>query len=537
VPAVTELEKFHFRHIFTGPGWGETVRAFLVFGILLLVLTAVTAQLAFKELGFGVITERLDLIHDEARFIARTVARIGRDGGSINFSQIRHNEAALRGFVEERFARHFSMDHVEIRDRFGVRQLLFSRESRGTESHPLLGSSDLLPDWPWPGEQVVRASIGRAEGEVRVGLSSEPVIEELEQLRAGLRIKVAVAAALALGVLVVGFFYVLHLVRKNRLLEQARQSAARASYVGLLASGLAHEIRNPLNAMNMNLQMLEEELQGVPLDDDDFAELLESTKSEIKRLERLVNNFLAYARPAQPRFEPKDLNSVVGEVIRFLGVDFKQSEVELQSDLEPLLPTVEIDETQFKQALINLLVNARSCLRGLLLQPRWRYGTGSAHRPANRRAPRRYDRAAEHDGQGNDVSHQPAPPAPTVGHAGDGGSTGRMSPVSREKREAELRITELRELIAHHRRRYYVEDDPEISDAQYDELERELRRARLSDPARRRRAGRAHEDLPSRNSAALTGQRVRRVGAARLAAAIAARAGRRPTGVLRRAQN
>jgi signal transduction histidine kinase len=156
---------------------------------------------------------------------------------------------------------------------------------------------------------------------------------------------------------------VLHLVRKNRLLEQARQSAARASYVGLLASGLAHEIRNPLNAMNMNLQMLEEELQGVPLDDDDFAELLESTKSEIKRLERLVNNFLAYARPAQPRFEPKDLNSVVGEVIRFLGVDFKQSEVELQSDLEPLLPTVEIDETQFKQALINLLVNARQVLR------------------------------------------------------------------------------------------------------------------------------------------------------------------------------
>jgi signal transduction histidine kinase len=130
----------------------------------------------------------------------------------------------------------------------------------------------------------------------------------------------------------------------------------------LLASGLAHEIRNPLNAMNMNLQMLEEELQGVPLDDADFAELLESTKSEIKRLERLVNNFLAYARPAPPRFEPKDLNGVVSEVIRFLAGDFKQSQVELRADLEPLLPTVEIDETQFKQALINLLVNARQVL-------------------------------------------------------------------------------------------------------------------------------------------------------------------------------
>ncbi len=99
----------------------------------------------------------------------------------------------------------------------------------------------------------------------------------------------------------VGFFYVLFLLRKNRRLEQARQSADRASYVGLLASGLAHEIRNPLNAMNMNIQMLEEELAGTPYADGaEYAELFESTKSEIKRLERLVNNFLAYARPARP---------------------------------------------------------------------------------------------------------------------------------------------------------------------------------------------------------------------------------------------
>jgi signal transduction histidine kinase len=152
-------------------------------------------------------------------------------------------------------------------------------------------------------------------------------------------------------------------VRKNRKLEHARQSAARASYVGLLASGLAHEIRNPLNAMNMNVQMLEEELQGVPgIEHEEFGDLLDSTKSEIKRLERLVNNFLAYARPAKPRFEAMDMNVVVREVLRFLELDFRQSKVELKTDLEPLLPAVEIDETQFKQALMNLLVNARQVL-------------------------------------------------------------------------------------------------------------------------------------------------------------------------------
>ena len=91
--------------------------------------------------------------------------------------------------------------------------------------------------------------------------------------------------------------------------------------------------------MNMNLQMLEEELQARPeLDESEWGELLESNKNEIKRLESLVNNFLAYARPSQPRFETRDLNAVVKEVVRFLEADFRQSQVELHTALEPLLP-------------------------------------------------------------------------------------------------------------------------------------------------------------------------------------------------------
>jgi signal transduction histidine kinase len=130
--------------------------------------------------------------------------------------------------------------------------------------------------------------------------------------------------------------------------------------------------------MNMNLQMLEEELQVTPeLDDEEWAELLDSTKTEIKRLESLVNNFLAYARPSQPRFESRDLNEVVRDVVRFLEADFRQSQVESSLDLEPLLPTVEIDETQFKQALINLLVNARQVLpRGGQVAVHTRAGSG-----------------------------------------------------------------------------------------------------------------------------------------------------------------
>jgi signal transduction histidine kinase len=197
-----------------------------------------------------------------------------------------------------------------------------------------------------------------------VAISQETSQGELDDLRRSLQIKVGVSAAFGIGILILGFFYVLNLIRKNRLLEQSRLAAERRSYVGLLASGLAHEIRNPLNAMNMNLQMLEEELQGgATTESADWADLLTSTKSEIKRLERLVNNFLAYARPADPRFEPRDLNVVLEEVAKFLQADFRQSAVNLALELEPLLPTVEIDVTQLKQALMNLLVNARQVLR------------------------------------------------------------------------------------------------------------------------------------------------------------------------------
>jgi signal transduction histidine kinase len=203
------------------------------------------------------------------------------------------------------------------------------------------------------------------------------MLEELRALRRALQIKVALAAGLALAVLISGFFYVLHLLRKNRRLERARQSADRASYVGMLASNLAHEIRNPLNAMNMNLQMLEEDLRPAGLDKGDFVELLESTKQEIKRLEQLVNNFLTFARPAQPRFESKDLNQVVRDVIRFLDADFRQSDVEVRTDLAQLLPTTELDETLFKQALMNLLVNSRQVLkRNGLITLRTRAGAG-----------------------------------------------------------------------------------------------------------------------------------------------------------------
>jgi signal transduction histidine kinase len=103
---------------------------------------------------------------------------------------------------------------------------------------------------------------------------------------------------------------------------------------------------------------------------------LESAKSEIQRLEGLVNNVLTFARPPQPQFEAQDMNRVVSEVLRFLEADFRQNEVKVTTDLEPLLPEIELDGRQLKQALINILVNANQVLeRGGLVRVRTRAGS------------------------------------------------------------------------------------------------------------------------------------------------------------------
>ncbi len=369
-----------FRDTFAETFGGETLRAVLVFGTLLGVLVFLTVQLTFRDLNLRVWDESLDLGSAEARHIATTVADLGRDGPSVDFSRVRAQQQVITFLIRERLAKSGFIHHVEVVDRFGIRQLFVSGAA---VEEPAPESPDLsFPDsWPRGGEQVVSAPIPGSEGTVKLGISAQPLQRELSELRGSLQRKIVLAATLAVGVLFTGLFYVLHLIRKNRALEHSRRSAERASYVGLLASGLAHEIRNPLNAMNMNLQMLEEELRDVSgmsgVTNGECGELLESTKSEIKRLEGLVNNFLAYARPAQPRFAPEDLNAVVSEVARFLEIDFRQHQLELRLDLEPLLPAVDLDATQFKQALMNLLVNARQVLpTGGVVHVRTRAGAG-----------------------------------------------------------------------------------------------------------------------------------------------------------------
>jgi signal transduction histidine kinase len=331
------------------PGAGETVRAFVIFGALLAVLGWAAHALAFQEMSRLAREVAIARGNQAASTAASAVVELGQGPMGLDFFKLRGYRDILERTFQEQLQQRPELRYVELRDKFGARVV------RAVSADV---SGEAIPVSRW----LVLG--GRLQGEIRVGISGQAIDQDIAAIRQSLRWKIGLAALLGAVLLGLGLAYVLHLTSKNRELERARLDAERHAYRGQLASGLAHEIRNPLNAMNMNLQMLEEELSGVPeFAGSDLVDMLTSTKSEIKRLERLVTNFLLYARPTPSTFESKDLNEVLRNTAVFLQADFRQSGVELELDLEPLLPSVDLDESKFRQAIMNILVNARQVMR------------------------------------------------------------------------------------------------------------------------------------------------------------------------------
>ena len=192
-----------------------------------------------------------------------------------------------------------------------------------------------------------------------IGIPEELIEQELALLRKDLQTKLWIGAGAAVLILLVAFFYVLRLLKRTRILEAQAQMDDRLAYVGGLAAGLAHEIRNPLNVLSMNLQMLEEDVAGRLGDGGgDARQYLTTLQGEIRRLSNLVDNFLSYARPSQPRFESRDLNQVAAATCQLVRPQFEAHGVTLREDLSPFLPAADLDEAQIRQALMNILMNA-----------------------------------------------------------------------------------------------------------------------------------------------------------------------------------
>ncbi len=141
-------------------------------------------------------------------------------------------------------------------------------------------------------------------------------------------------------------------------------SNERLAAIGKMAAHVTHEIRNPLSAMGLNVEMLEEELeQGADArEKTEVRNLLTAIRREVQRLEHLSEEYLRVARLPQPRMEAEDVAAAVSEIVAFARPEIELARCTVELHLEPRLPPALFDEAQLRQALLNLLRNAREAM-------------------------------------------------------------------------------------------------------------------------------------------------------------------------------
>ncbi len=134
---------------------------------------------------------------------------------------------------------------------------------------------------------------------------------------------------------------------------------ARDSEIAQLAGGLAHEIRNPLSTMRMNLDLLAEDFQGADTPRDRrIVQKIERVRKESHRLEGILEDFLRFVRVQELRTEPADLNDVVDVLRDFHEGLAAEKNVVIRASFDDDLPQVQLEVDLFKQALYNLFRNA-----------------------------------------------------------------------------------------------------------------------------------------------------------------------------------
>lgn len=174
------------------------------------------------------------------------------------------------------------------------------------------------------------------------------------------------AFALGLGVgAAVAALAVWAAVRRRVMLMREAQRRARASErmaeIGAMTGGLAHEIKNPLSSIGLNAQLLAEGIDELPIDHDDKGRLgrrIGALRREVERLTDILSDFLRFAGGARLELRRADLNALVGEMADFFTPQAEAAGVRLRCDLTRGPLEADLDGTHFKQALLNLMLNA-----------------------------------------------------------------------------------------------------------------------------------------------------------------------------------
>ena len=144
---------------------------------------------------------------------------------------------------------------------------------------------------------------------------------------------------------------------RARLLQNERLAA-----IGRMAAHVTHEVRNPLSSMALNAEMLLDEAGALGDGGREVTRLVSAIQREIDRLTGITEEYLRVARLPRPRLEREDILEMLEDTTNFVSAEFKRSGIDLRVVPHGVIPTVMLDESQIRQALLNILRNARELL-------------------------------------------------------------------------------------------------------------------------------------------------------------------------------
>lgn len=352
--------------------------AFVVFGLFVLFDIALFGWLIFRSLSQREVERTLIETRAEAQKLADQIARRAEKEGRDLYTAVAV-ERETQTYIDQMLHQREIVRRVEIRDRNGMLvyegranvRMLTEPERSGAPpsiSPPVLSpelqrhvepprvetkSKETVSTYEVPDIQVPIGDVGL----LQIGISGGELSKRIEVLRRDLIRQTAFVAVLTVVLLLSAYAAVWLLLRRSQRLEVQAAEAERLAYIGTLASGLAHEIRNPLNSLGLNMQMLEEEIDeggSAPTS----KRLLSITRSELLRLERLVTDFLAYAKPRPLELEEMPAVRPLERVRELLAGEIQKRGAIVDVEDRSGGARVKVDPAQMSQLLLNLAQNS-----------------------------------------------------------------------------------------------------------------------------------------------------------------------------------
>ncbi len=200
-------------------------------------------------------------------------------------------------------------------------------------------------------------------GLIRIGYSPKEIYPVLTQIKKN--VALSIFFFLILGISAVTLIWVNQNrnLRKMKEMEDRIQLAERLSSLGHLAAGVAHEIRNPLNAMGMGLQRLQREF--LPTEEskkEEYVSFLELILKETRRVNEIIEQFLTLSRPFELNLRESSLQDLLKNLVTLFEGEASSLGITLHPEIPSDLPLIKVDPEKLTQAFINIMKNGMQAM-------------------------------------------------------------------------------------------------------------------------------------------------------------------------------